>query len=413
MIADPTTATRRQAIKKFAQFLLASPLAVGLDLGRAQAQASASGADALSAAERELLMDMVNVFDFKKRAQEKLDPLAWDYMAEGGKDEVSLREGRTAFDKIIIRPRFLIDVHNIDISTDFLGHTLKHPIFIDPAGGKNCFYPDGEQEVARAAAAADTMMFTNGGIESVINSGNGPKNWWQYTTGGPFRTKNTMLNFVERVEDQGATGICFTVDNMHVSHRERSIRNKLVRNWCNTGIPRDAEGNLIRKPGQRYWRTGDYPSRAFPTPTWDTVRQLREATDLPVILKGLMIGEDVARAVEVGAAAVVVSNHGARQLDHTGSTIEALEECVKAADGKIPVLVDGGFRRGTDILKALAMGATAVGVARPYLWGLATFGQEGVARVIELLRTELALDMAMSGVANISYIDRKLVRVRG
>ena len=406
-------ATRRQAIKKFAQFVLASPIAAHFDLGGAQAQASGDDHGALSAADRELLMDAVNVFDFRERAREKLDPVAWDYLAEGGKDEVSLRENRTAFDKIIIRPRFLVDVHQIEVTTDFLGHTLKHPIFIDPAGGKNCFYPNGEQEVARAAAASDTMMFTNGGIDKVINSGNGPKNWWQYTTGGPFRTKNTMLNFVERLEDQGATGICFTVDNMHVSHRESSIRNKLVRGWCNSGIPRDAEGKLIRQPGDIYWKTGDYPSRPFATPTWDTVRQLRDLTDLPVILKGLMIGEDVARAVEVGAAAVVVSNHGARQLDHTGSTIEALEECVKAADGKIPVLVDGGFRRGTDILKALAMGASAVGIARPYLWGMATFGREGVARVIELLRTELALDMGMSGVAKISDIDRKLVRVRG
>ena len=268
MNTTPINATRRQAIRRFAQFLLASPLAAGLDLDVARAQSAEAEGHTLSPAQRERLMDMVNVFDFKKRAREKLDPLAWDYMAEGGKDEVSLREGRTAFDKIIIRPRFLTDVHNIDISTDFLGHTLKHPIFIDPAGGKNCFYPNGEEEVARGAAAADTMMFTNGGIEDVINSGNGPKNWWQYTTGGPFRTKNTMLNFVERLEDQGATGICFTVDNMHVSHRERSIRNKLVRNWCNAGIPRDAEGNLIRKPGQSYWRTGDYPSRPFATPTW-------------------------------------------------------------------------------------------------------------------------------------------------
>ena len=405
-------ATRRQAIKKFAQFVLASPLAAELDVRTARAQEPPAG-NPLSAIEREALMDMVNVFDFRDRAQQKLDPVAWDYLAEGGKDEVSLRENRTAFDKIIIRPRFLTDVHQIEVSTDFLGHMLKHPIFIDPAGGKNCFYPNGEEEVAWAAAATDTMMFTNGGIDKVINSGNGPKNWWQYTTGGQFRTRNTMLNFVERLEDQGATGICFTVDNMHVSHRERSIRNKLVRSWCNAGIPRDVDGKLVRKPGDTYWKTGGYPSRPFPTPTWDTVRQLRDLTDLPVILKGLMIGEDVTKAVEVGAAAVVVSNHGARQLDHTGSTIEALEECVQAAEGKIPVLVDGGFRRGTDILKALAMGAAAVGVARPYLWGMATFGREGVARVIELLRTELALDMAMSGAPKISDIDRKLVRVRG
>ena len=389
--------TRRQAARDLAKFLLASPLLTDIDL---------------LAAEPDALLDMVNVFDFKKLAQQKLDSVEWDYMDEGGKDEVSLRENRSAFERIIIRPRFLTDVHDIDISTTFLGHKLKHPIFIDPAGGKNCFYTNGEEVVAKAAAETDTMMFTNGGIEDLVNSGKGPKNWWQYTIGGQLRTKNSMANFVERLEDLGATGICFTVDNMYVSHRERSIRNKFVRRWCDQGVPRDADGNLIHNPEDTIWRTGEYPSRPFPLPTWDTVRELREMTDLPLVLKGLMIGEDVEKAVEYGAAAVVVSNHGARQLDHTGSTIEALEECVQAAGRKIPVLIDGGFRRGTDILKALAMGATAVGVARPYLWGLASFGQRGVARVIELLRTELALDMGMSGVSKISEIDRKLVRIR-
>ena len=392
------TVTRRHAVGSFAKFLLASPLLTDMDL---------------LAAEPDELTGMVNVFDFKKLAQQKLDSVAWDYMDEGGKDEVSLRENRSAFGRIIIRPRFLTDVHKIGISTTFLGHELTHPIFIDPAGGKNCFYPKGEEEVAKAAAETGTMMFTNGGIDDLVNSGNGPKNWWQYTTGGQFRTKNSMANFVERLEDMGATGICFTVDSMYVSHRERSIRNKFVRRWCDVGVPRDDQGALIHDPNDRTWKTGEYPSRPFPLPTWETVREIREMTDLQLVLKGLMIGEDVEKAVEYGASAVVVSNHGARQLDHTGSTIEALEECVQAAGGRIPVLIDGGFRRGTDILKALAMGAAAVGVARPYLWGLASFGQRGVARVIELLRTELALDMGMSGVAKISEIDRKLVRVRG
>ena len=392
------TVTRRHAVRSFAKFLLVSPLLKDIDL---------------LAAEPDEMPGMVNVFDFKKLAQQKLDSVAWDYMDEGGKDEVSLRENRSAFGRIIIRPRFLTDVHKIDISTTFLGHELTHPIFIDPAGGKNCFYPKGEEEVAKAAAETGTMMFTNGGIDELVNSGNGPKNWWQYTTGGQFRTKNSMANFVERLEDMGATGICFTVDNMYVSHRERSIRNKFVRRWCDVGVPRDDQGALIHDPNHRTWKTGEYPSRPFPVPTWETVREIREMTDLQLVLKGLMIGEDVEKAVEYGASAVVVSNHGARQLDHTGSTIEALEECVQAAGGKIPVLIDGGFRRGTDILKALAMGAAAVGVARPYLWGLASFGQRGVERVIELLRTELALDMGMSGVSKISEIDRKLVRVRG
>jgi isopentenyl diphosphate isomerase/L-lactate dehydrogenase-like FMN-dependent dehydrogenase len=389
--------SRREAIQNLAAFFLASPLL--------QAQRPSSGGD-------DPMLDLANVFDFAKYAKSKLDPLAWDYMDEGSEDEVALRDAREAFERIIIRPRFLTDVHKIDVSMKLFGMDLPHPIFIDPAGGKNCVYPDGEAEVARAAGESNTLMITNGGIDDVLASGQGPKNWWQVTTGGQFRTENMMLNFIEPLEDNGCGGICFTVDIMHVSHRERSIHNKLVRNWCNTGIPRDAQGNLIYGPTDVYWRTGDYPSRPFPTPTWETVKQLRELTDLPIIIKGVLTAEDTEKAVEAGMSGVVVSSHGARQLDHVGGTIEALPECVQAAGGKIPVLIDGGFRRGTDILKALALGATAVGVARPYLWGLASFGQKGVARVIELLRTELALDMGMSGVANISAIDRKLVRIR-
>ena len=387
---------RREAFEHLAGFLLASPLLLG--------------------AEKPELADstkLANVFDFRELAKSLLDPVAFDYMDEGGKDEISLKENRLAFNRIILRPRFLTDVHQIDLTTELLGKKLDYPLFVCPAGGKNCFFRNGEEETARGAAAAGAMFVTNGGIDDYLASGNGPGHWWRYTTGGQFRTENTMLDFVEGLEDTDCTGICFTVDNMLVSHRERSIHNGLVRGWCNLDrIPRDSAGNLIYSAGDRTWTTGEYPSRPFPTPTWDTVKRLRDATELKIMLKGIMIGEDVEKAVGAGADAVVVSNHGARQLDHTGSTIEALPECVQAAAGKMPVLIDGGFRRGTDILKALALGAAAVGVARPYLWGLTCFGREGVARVLQLLKTELALDMGMSGVAKIADIDRTLARIR-
>lgn len=389
--------TRRNALRSLAGFFLASPLI------EAQHKPPGSG---------DPMFGLANVFDFAKLAKSKLDPLAWDYLDEGAEDEVALRDARQAFNRIILRPRFLTDVHQVDISTELFGQRLAHPIFICPAGGKHCFYPNGEEEVAKAAAASNTLMITNGGIDDLLSSGEGPKNWWQVTSGGEFRAKNTMLNFAERLEDKGCNGICFTVDIMHVSHRERSIHNNFVRSWCNSGIPRDAQGNLIYKPDDALWRTGEYPSRPFPTPTWDTVKQLRDATDLPIVLKGILTAEDTEKSVQAGVSAVLVSNHGARQLDHTGGPIEALPECVEAAAGKIPVLIDGGFRRGTDILKALALGAAAIGVARPYLWGLTCFGQQGVERVIELLRTELALDMGLSGVAGTAGIDRKLVRIR-
>ena len=179
------------------------------------------------------------------------------------------------------------------------------------------------------------------------------------------------------------------------------------------GIPRNDKGQLIYKPDDVLWTAGDMPQpRPFPTPTWETLQQMREVSKIPVVVKGVMTAEDTELAVKHGLSGVIVSNHGGRQLDQVGATIEALPECVKAANGKIPVLVDGGFRRGTDMFKALALGASAVGIGRPYLWGLAAFGQAGVVRIVEILRAELAAVMGMAGTARISQIDRSFVRTR-
>jgi isopentenyl diphosphate isomerase/L-lactate dehydrogenase-like FMN-dependent dehydrogenase len=365
----------------------------------------------LGAQQEDPVLGPVSVMDFAPLAKAKLDPLAWDYLDGGSEDEVSLRDNRKGFDRIIIRPRALVDVHKIDLSLELFGLKLDFPIILDPAGGKNCFFPDGENVVARAAGKTKALHITNGGIQKTLETGNGPT-WFQVTTGGEFRTAQSMRAFVKRLESQGCAGICFTTDIMYVSHRERDMRNRLERSWCETGFPaRDAQGKL--PPAKNFWRAGVYPSRPSPTPTWQTVRELRGMTRLPVLLKGLLTAEDAELAVEHGASGIIVSNHGARQLDHVGGTIEALPEVVSAVKGRIPVLIDGGLRRGTDILKALALGAKAICIARPYLYGMAAFGQPGVERVIELLRTELALDMGLAGVPNLAAIDRKLVRIRG
>jgi 4-hydroxymandelate oxidase len=391
---------RRQAAVRLLQFFAGSPLLL------ADRKHSELGDPVLAPA---------NVFDFAKLAKAKLDPLAWDYLDEGSDDETSLRDNRERFNNLIIRPHFLLhDISKIDTSTTLFGKKLESPIYISVTGGKNCFVRGGEQETAYGAAASNSMMITNGGIDSMLKAGKGPTVWLQYTTGAELRTKSQMVDYADKLQDQGCTAISVTVDIYQVSHRERSIHNGFSRSWCQgNGIPRDAQGALKYSPDDVLWTTGDLPqARPFPTPTWETLERLREASGLPVIVKGILTAEDTARAVKAGLSGVVVSNHGARQLDQVGATIEALPECVQAASGKIPVLVDGGFRRGTDVFKALALGAAAVGVGRPYLWGLAAFGQRGVARVMELLRAELAVDMGMAGVSKIAEIDRSFVRLR-
>jgi 4-hydroxymandelate oxidase len=392
---------RRQAILQFCQFLAASPLV---------------RADRKFSELSDVLLRQVNVSDFARLAKAKLDPIAWDYLDEGSDDEVSLRANRSRFDDIVIRPHFLAhDVSKIDTSTTLFGKQLTQPIYLSITGGKDCFVPGGEQETALGAAASNSMMITGGGIGDILSAGKGPKVWWQYTTAAELHTKEQTTRFAERLEDQGCSGISVTVDIYVVSHRERSMHNGLVRSWCQAkGVPRDEKGAVIYKPDDVLWTAGDAPRpRPFPTPTWDSLERLREVSKIPVVVKGVLTSEDTALAVKHGLSGVIVSNHGARQLDQVGATIEALPECVKAAEGKIPVLVDGGFRRGTDVFKALALGAAAVGIGRPYLWALAAFGQRGVAQVMKILQAELATDMGMAGTGRISEIDRSFVRIRG
>ncbi len=384
--------SRRAAMRAFLGWTAASPLSIGQDYS-------------------DPLYGPINIFDFAAAAKKKLDPMAWDYLDGGSEDEQALRDSRDIFKQVIIRPRMLVDTHKIDLTTELFGQKLEYPIILDPAGGKNCFYPKGEEAVALAANNAKALHITNGGIDDILESGKGAKVWWQLTTGGQLQNQQTMRSFVKRVEAQGCSGICFTVDIMHVSHRERDMHNKLERSWCESGLPkRDAQGRMPE--AKNPWRAGLYPSRPNPLPTWNSLRELRQLTKLPIVVKGILIGEDAARCVDFGASGIIVSSHGARQLDHVGSTLEALPECVRAVNGRIPVMIDGGFRRGTDILKALALGAKAVAIARPYLYGMAAFGQRGVERVLELLKTELALNMGLAGVPNIASIDRSLVRFR-
>lgn len=348
--------------------------------------------------------------DFAEKAKAKLDPVAWDYLEQGAEDEVSLHDNVEAFRKLIIRPRALVDVQQINTSLNLFGQKLEFPILFDPAGGKNCFHPDGETVVAHAAKASKTLQISNGGMMKLPEKDR--PQWWQLNTGGALEGTQMMKDFISPLENEGCTGICITIDIMYVSHRDRNIRNRFDRSWCEIGIPpRDAQGKLPRSSSPE--RVAIFPSRRSPTPTWENLTEFCSLTKLPVIVKGILTAEDTELCVKAGVKGVIVSNHGARQLDHVGGTIEALPEVVAAAKGRIAVLIDGGIRRGTDILAALALGADAVCIARPYLYGLAAFGQRGVERVVELLHSELALNMGLAGVPDLSAIDQSLVRIRG
>ncbi|MCX6593446.1 MAG: alpha-hydroxy acid oxidase [Acidobacteria bacterium] len=398
----PSYVDRRRALSALAGFFAASPLVKAQDSTR-RPRLPANYYD-------DPLYECVRVMDFAEKAKAKLDPIAWDYLEQGSEDESSLRDNRAGFQKLILRPRALVDVHQVDLSLELFGQKLDFPILFDPAGGKNCFFPDGEMVVARGAKASKTLHITNGGVHKMPVAER--PQWWQLNTGGAIESTQMIKDFIKPLEDEGCGAICLTIDIMYVSHRDRNIRNRFERNWCEVGIPpRDAHGKLPRALSPE--TVALYPSRRTPSPTWENLAELCSLTKLPVVVKGILTAEDTERCVKAGAKGVIVSNHGARQLDEVGGTIEALPECVAAARGRIPVLIDGGLRRGTDVLKALALGATAVCVARPYLYGLAAFVQRGVERVIELMRTELALDMGLAGVPNLAAIDKSLVRIRG
>jgi isopentenyl diphosphate isomerase/L-lactate dehydrogenase-like FMN-dependent dehydrogenase len=358
------------------------------------------------------LYEPVNVMDFAAIAQKKLDPVAWDYLEGGSEEEATLRDNIAGYRKILLRPKVLTGVGNIDTSLELFGAKFDYPILLDPTGGKTCFWPDADIVTAEAAARAKTA-YVGGGIADLVQKGKGPVNFMLTTTLGD---RASMKELVARAEDQSATGIVFTIDIFFYPHKDRNFRNNFDRSWCGPGVPaRDALGRLPRGTSLEREHVGNWQLDAqhVPTPTWNSVKELISLTKLPVIIKGILTKEAAQQAVTAGAKGVIVSNHGGRQLDQVGGTIEALPEVVEGAARRIPVLIDGGIRRGTDVIKALALGARAVLIGRPYLYGLTAFGGPGVERVLQILRSELVNNMGLSGVGSLKEIDRSLVRIRG
>lgn len=345
----------------------------------------------------------VNIHEFEEVAKKKLHKMAYDFIAGGVEDEKTLRANREAYDRVFIVPRVMTDVSKIDTSVEILGFKLTSPILIAPTGGKNLVMPGADEVVARAASNTKTIMISASGAEGLISDGT-PVTWWTNTTGQA--TKAQAQTYAKRVTDRGAKAITVTVDNQYQSNRDRNNRNRLDYGYMGTGVPKPGEPppppRMPAKPAMWAPHT--------PNMTWDYIGWLKAATNLPVIIKCIMAPEDGELAVKNGADAIVVSNHGGRQGDGVAATLDMLPEVVEAVGGKIPVLMDGGIRRGSDIVKALASGAKAVLVGRAPLWGLGAFGQPGVERVLTMLGDEFKLELALAGCKSASELNRRMIR---
>ncbi|HTM47255.1 MAG TPA: alpha-hydroxy acid oxidase [Bryobacteraceae bacterium] len=386
--------TRREAARQLSLLVAGSPLLRGQD--PAWIAPRLPGIDELN-----------NVLEFEPLARTHMLKAAYDYIAGGVDDEWTLRRNRQGFERITFRPRMLVDVSRLDLSLDLFGSRIEMPILIAPTAGHQQAHPEGEVATVKGAGAARTIMVVSSNssypIDKIGAAATGP--FWFQLYAEP--DKDGARDRVERAVAAGAKAICWTVDGPYGSHRERLLRDRLA----SGGPPGEASSQTGRRrssaPPPRYGLRGLHVASL----TWPFLQELKSWSKVPVLVKGILTPADALLAVENGAAGIVVSNHGARYLDGAPSTIEALPGIVDAVRGRLPVLIDGGFRRGTDVLKALAIGAKAVLVGRPPLFGLGAFGQAGVQRVMEMLQSELALAMGLSGKPNLAAIDRTLVRI--
>ncbi|MCL0101511.1 alpha-hydroxy-acid oxidizing protein [Dehalococcoidia bacterium] len=342
----------------------------------------------------------VNIYEYESLAKEKLAKEEYDFIAGGATDEITLRRTREVFDAIMLRPRMLTDISSRDLSTQVLGQHIDFPVMIDPAGGHGRAHPEGELATVRAAGKAGTLMIMSISstkmMEEVAAQASGPIWFQQYL----YRDRNLTAQFAHRAEEAGFTALCVTVDTRAGTKRERNLRNdykgSLSPHYASVGLTGQDQIKNLMDLGH----------------AWDQLGWLAESIDLPLVVKGIMTAEDARLCVDHGAKAVIVSSHGSRQLDTTLATIEVLPEVVDEVGPEIDVYLDGGIRRGTDVLKALALGARAVLIGRPLFWGLAVDGEAGLVAVLHMLRDELDSAMGMCGRSSIARLDRDLLSLR-
>jgi 4-hydroxymandelate oxidase len=344
----------------------------------------------------------INLFEFESIAKERLPKEEYDYIAGGATDEISVERNRRAYESWALRPRVLRDVSALDLSTTVLGTKVSIPVLIAPCGGHKKAHPDGEFATYRAATACGTILAVSANasssFEELANAAAGHL-WVQLY---PFRDRELTKDWLKRARDAGYEAVCVTLDSQWPPKRERNIRNNYKR-MRGVNYPEPAAGARAPRPAGRAGEGSD------PAATWKDLEWIKSATDLPVVAKGIMTGEDVELCAKAGADAVIVSNHGGRHLDNTLATIEVLSEAMEAAKGTMEIFLDGGIRRGADVVKALALGAKAVFIGRPLFWGLAVDGERGVGRVLEILREEIEITMAKCGRPTIASIDSTVV----
>jgi isopentenyl diphosphate isomerase/L-lactate dehydrogenase-like FMN-dependent dehydrogenase len=393
---------RFQQRRRLLQWLAASPL---LPAGFANAAPDIPSKLAELEAAADLIAkpeDAINVFDFEPVFRKNVPPAHAGYMYSGIDAEVTLKANRAAFDKYYLRPRRLNDVSKVDMSVELFGVKYPTPIFVCPTGGNKAFHPEGEVAVARGAKAGNYLQIlstvASSSVEEVTKARGAPI-WFQLYATSTF---NVARQLVAKAEHAGCPVVAITVDrvagrNQEAFERLKRVDKRVCADCHKPGIAERAK----KLPNYAGVDIAGLSNMLSSNLDWDTVKRLRDTTKMKIVLKGILTAEDAELAVKNGIDGVLVSNHGARSEDSGRATIEVLPEVVAAAKGRMTVIVDSGFRRGTDIAKAMAMGASAVGVGRPYLWGLGAFGEPGVAKVLEILRTEFRVAMGQSGVAKV------------
>lgn len=432
---DPTDPFSR---RRFLGFLAGSPLLgiAGVDVDRlatlfagtpreqargfAQVQQAAQDPELISSP-----AEALSVFDFEPVARKKLAPMPahWGYLATGTDDDGTLRANREGYSHYALRVRRLVDVSRIDSSIQLLGTKWDTPIVLCPVGSQRAFHPEGEIAVARAAKAKGHLQVLStvatSSIEDVI-AARGTPVWFQLYYQQDW---NQTLQMIKRAERAGAPAVVFTVDlntgagsNRETMLRAIRVDTRTCTNCHQGGAPLPGMTGRVtefrdnrRKPFIADLQSSDAPKNEAGTPTWEYVSRIRNATTMKVFVKGIVTREDAELAVQHGASGLFVSNHGGRAENSGRATILSLPEVVSGVRGRVPIVLDGGIRRGTDMFKALGLGATAVGVGRPYIWGLASFGQEGVETVLAILRKELELVMRQAGTTTIKGITRDRV----